>query len=320
MKKQIKCNMAQNSQSLHMNKPTRKFQWMILLLMPLVGGWPSLYAQDSTAVSEEKEDAAIKTKMSLAGSQFPDGTIHLDALLRSKVQGSYQKTPDQKISFFAVNDAAEEIPLGDTLSGQDGIARFVFNTNGKATNKDGTYSFIARYDGNDHTNGSESDLMLKPAKLVMEATEGDSTYSLKLQANALGTDGPKPIAEATVSVYVKRMFSSLKVAEGSTDADGMVEVDFPKGLSGDQEGNLNITAKIEETDEYGNLEANIIKPWGKTVSYEITELPHALWSDHPPVWMIVTFFVLMGTVWIHYLIIIFKLFRIKTDKTQPEGS
>jgi len=160
---------------------------------------------------------------------------------------------------------------------------------------------------------------LKPAKLVMEAVEGDSTYTIKLQASALNANGPKPIADAKVSVYVKRMFSALKVAEGTTDADGMVEVDFPKGLSGDQDANLNITAKIEETEEYGNLEANMIKQWGKPVSYEITELPKALWSDHPPVWMIVTFFVLMGTVWIHYMIIVFKLFRIKTDKDQQSG-
>lgn len=213
-----------------------------------------------------------------------------------------------------MNDAAEETALGSAESGPDGIGKFTFNTNGKTPNADGTYSFIARYDGNDHMNGSESDLVLKPAKLVMEPVEGDSSYALKLQATALGADGSQPIADATVSVYVKRMFSYLKVAEGTTDAEGAVEVDFPLTLAGDQDGNLNITAKIEETDEYGNLEATMIKPWGKTVSYEITELPHALWSDHPPVWMIVTFFVLMGTVWIHYLIIIFKLFRIKAEK------
>jgi hypothetical protein len=235
-------------------------------------------------------------------------------LLRSKVQGSYQKTPGQKVSFFALNDAAEEIAIGDTLSAPNGIAVLVFNTTGKAVNADGTYSFIARYDGNDHMNGSESDLLLKPAKLVMEPVEGDSSYALKLQATAMGPGGPTPIKEAVVSIYVKRMFSDLKVGEGTTDADGVAEVEFPSGLSGDQDANLYITAKIEETEEYGNLEAAMTRTWGKAVSYEISELPKALWSDHPPVWMIVTFFVLMGTVWIHYLIIIFKLFRIKTEK------
>jgi len=307
--------MVQNSKSLRMNKVSGQLQWTILVLVALfTGAIQPICGQDSTAVIEEKEDAVFKTKMTLTGSQFPDGSIQLEALLRSKVEGSYQKTPKQKMSFFALNDAAEESLLGDTVTGEDGLARFVFYSENKKVNEDGTFSFIARYDGNDHMSGSESDLILNPAKLVMEPVEGDSTYSLKFQATALTSDGPAPIAEATVSIYVKRMFSNLKVAEGTTDADGMVEVDFPNGLSGDQEANLDIMAKIEETDEYGNLEAKMTKPWGKPVSYAITELPHALWSDHPPVWMIVTFFVLMGAVWIHYLIIIINLFRIKTEK------
>jgi hypothetical protein len=298
-----------------MNNTPGYMKWITMVWISfLFGGFQSLSAQDTTAVAEEKEDATIKTKMSLSGSQFPDGTIQLQALLRSKIEGSYQKTPNQKVQFFSVNDDAEEIAIGDTVSAQDGVARIQFNTAGKVANTDGTYAFIARYDGNDHMNGSESDLLLKPASLVMEAIEEDSTYTLKLQATALSADGPQPIAEAPVAVYIKRMFSSLKVAEGETDADGVLEVEFPKGLSGDQDANLNITAKIEETEEYGNLEANMIKQWGKPVSYEITELPKALWSDHPPVWMIVTFFVLMGTVWIHYMIILINLFRIKADK------
>jgi hypothetical protein len=53
-----------------MNKITRQLQWIILLLMVLMGGWSSLYAQDTTAVAEEKEDAAIKTKMSLSVVSF----------------------------------------------------------------------------------------------------------------------------------------------------------------------------------------------------------------------------------------------------------
>ena len=310
--------MAKNTPSRLMNNFNGHMKWIIIVLMSLLfGGIQPILAQDSTAVAEEKGDGTIKTKMSLTGSQFPDGTIQLNALLRSKVEGSYQKTPNQKVAFFLVNDAAEETALGDSISGPDGIAKFRFNTAGRNTNKDGSFSFLARYDGNDHMNGSESDLLLHPAKLVMEAIEADSTYTLKLKATALSADGSMPIAEAAVAVYVKRMFSSLKVAEGETDADGMLEVEFPKGLSGDQDANLNITAKIEETEEYGNLEANMIKQWGKPVSYEITELPKALWSDHPPVWMIVTFFVLMGTVWIHYMIIILKLFRIKADKDLP---
>jgi hypothetical protein len=303
-----------------MNNTNEHMKWIIMVLMSLLfGALQPLPAQDTTAVAEETEDATIKSKMSLTGSQFPDGTMELSGLLRAKMEGSYQKVTHQKVSFFSVNDDAEETTMGDTITGADGVARIIVNMTGKPANKDGSYSFLARFDGDDKMNGSESDLMLHPAKLVMEASEADSAYTLRLQATAMTTEGPQPIAEAPVVVYVKRLFSSLKVAEGATDENGMLELEFPKGLSGDQDAKLEITAKIEETEEYGNLEARMIKTWGKSVSYEIKELPDALWSDHPPVWMIVTFFVLMGTVWFHYMYIVFNLFRIKADKDHPSG-
>ena len=295
------------------------FKWVFFLALFLLPcSMQLLVAQDSTAVAEEEvEDLTVKSKMTVTGSQFPDGTIELSGLLRAKVEGSYQKVPQQKVSFFAVNDALEETAIGDSITGADGIARLMVNTSGKPVNADGSYTFLARYDGNDHVDGSESEVILFPAKLEMEAVEGDSTYSLQLHATANSAEGPVPIVEAPVAVYVKRMFSSLKVGEGTTDENGMIEIEFPSGLSGDDNANLNITARIEETELYGNLEARMEKKWGKPISYEIKELPNALWSDHPPVWMIVTFFVLMGTVWFHYMYIVFNLFRIKADKGQP---
>jgi hypothetical protein len=257
--------------------------------------------------------------MALTGSQYADGSIELAALLRAKIGGSYTKVSQQKVSFFTVNDAAEETHLADTITGPDGVARVTVNTAGRIPNADGSYYFLARFEGNSGMDGSESEVILLPAKLVMEAAEADSVYTLRLSATANSAEGSVPIAGAPIAVYVKRMFSSLKVAEGETDENGFAELEFPSGLSGDENANLEITARIEETELYGNLEARMTREWGKPVSYEIKELPQALWSDHPPVWMIVTFFVLMGTVWFHYLYILFNLYRIKTDKDQQPG-
>lgn len=317
-----------------MNKAADHIKWaMIFVLLLFTAGIQPVWAQDSTVVEEttaatdttaveapeEEEETTVKSRMALTGSQFADGTIELAALLRAKIGGSYTKVSQQKVSFFSVNDAAEETALADTITGPDGVARFTVNTAGMAPNADGSYYFLARYDGNSSMEGSESEVILQPAKLVMEATEADSVYTLRLVATANSAEGTVPIAGAPVTVYVKRMFSSLKVAEGETDEEGVLELEFPLGLSGDQDANLDITARIEETEAYGNLEARISKQWGTPVSYEIKELPEALWSDHPPVWMIVTFFVLMGIVWFHYVFIVFNLYRIKADKDQQSG-
>jgi len=274
---------------------------------------------DTTAAPVEEEETTIKSKTSLTGDQYPDGTIMLSGLLRAKIEGSYQKVPDRKVAFFVLNPAGEEVAIGDTITGANGVAKIRVTKTTLAKGEDGSYSFIARFDGDDKFESSESDLMLKSASLAMAASEADSTYTLSFTATADSPDGPLPIAAAPVSVYVKRMFSSLKVAEGETDETGALEVEFPAGLAGDENGNIEITAMIEETDEYGNLTATATQKWGYSVSAEIVESPRALWSPHPPTWMVITFFILMGAVWIHYAIVVFNLIKIKSDVPRTQG-
>ena len=296
--------------------------------MILTGMYPAV-AQDTpadTAVQQVdtteapvEEETTIKSKMSLTGDQYPDGSILLSGLLRAKIEGSYQKVPGRKVAFFVLNPAGEEVAIGDTITGANGVGKIRVVKTNLAKGEDGSYSFIARFDGDDKFEGSESDLMLKAASLVMVASEADSTYTLSLTATADSPDGPLPIAAAPVAVYVKRMFSSLKVAEGETDETGALEVEFPAGLAGDENGNIEITAMIEETDEYGNLTATATQKWGYSVSAAIVESPRALWSPHPPTWMVITFFILMGAVWIHYAIVIYNLLKIKSDVPRVSG-
>ena len=303
------------------------YRWLLMTSLLFLGQWP-LCAQDSTATqtdateeappAEEKETIA-KTRMSLTGDQYPDGTIVLHALLRAKVGSSYQKVPDRKIEFFTLNAEGEEVSLGNTTTALNGLAEYTTDKKKLLLGEDGFYSFLARWAGDERLGDSEGDLMVKPASLTMQLTEADSTYTITLQASAMTTDSTAPIAAAPVAVYVKRMFSALKVAEGETDESGMLEVEFPRGLFGDDEGNLEITATIQETEEYGNLTAKATQKWGIPVSSEATETPRALWSPHPPAWMVITFFILMGAVWIHYVIVIINLFKIKSHRPEPEG-
>lgn len=276
-------------------------------------------ATEEAAVEAEPEETTLKSRMSLTADQHPDGAINLKALLRAKVDGSYQKVPERKVLFFVLDASGEEVALGDTVTGLDGTGALRVNKAGLFRSEDGFYSFLARYDGDDKIEGSESDLMLKPATLEMKLSEADSTYLVTLTASADSPDGPMPIAGAVVAVYVKRMFSSLKVAEGETDETGAVELEFPNGLAGDDQGNLQITAMIEETEEYGNLTASADQKWGYAVSAELKETPKALWSPHPPTWMVITFFILMGAVWIHFVIVVYNLFRIKSIGHQASG-
>jgi len=98
----------------------------------------------------------------------------------------------------------------------------------------------------------------------------------------------------------------------------------PNNLPGDAQGNLTLIGRLDENETYGNLEASVVQKWGVAVSNKSQELPRALWSSHPPLWMLITFIILMTAVWGHYAIIIYELFRLRkeephtaTDATNP---
>lgn len=282
---------------------------------------PVMNAQDptttvtDTAVAAAPEAEMLRTRMALTANQLSDGTIALEALLRAKAESGYVKMPDQEVNFFQVNAELEETGLANARTGLNGIAMASVQWDQLPVTPDGVITLLARFEGNDQLAGSETELTLQRAKLVVDATEADSVKTMTIQAMAESSGGPVPIAAAPVVVYVKRMFSELRVAEGETDETGLVALEFPGDLMGDEAGNLDIRVAIEETEAYGNLVAKLTQPWGKPVSYAVEDLPRALWSPDPPRWMVVTFFVLMVTVWAHYGVIIWKMTRIKADSS-----
>lgn len=261
-------------------------------------------------LTETEEVEKASSKMSLSATQFMGDTIELQGLLRAKLDKSWSAIPNKKVSFFAIGDEDEK-PLGVVMTNARGIASLKLSSKNMTLNADGYLSFAARFEGNDELEESEGDLSILRAGMKLTAVKEDSTLILSLNVNALSTDGESPIVEADVVVYVKRMVGKLKVGEGTTDEEGNVDIEFPTDLAGDNKGNLQITVFIEDFEEYGNIAATTVQPWGIPVSYDISEMPKALWSPQPPSWMVITFFILMAAVWGHYAVVVYKLSQLR---------
>ena len=93
----------------------------------------------------------------------------------------------------------------------------------------------------------------------------------------------------------------------------MVSIDLAKDLPGDEKGNLYLLARLEENEVYGNLETATVQQWGKPIPTDLQTPPRALWSTSPPLWMLITFIILMVAVWGHYIVIVYELFRLRKE-------
>lgn len=166
---------------------------------------------------------------------------------------------------------------------------------------------------------AEAEVTVKKARLEITPVKEDSVLSVKVRFVDEAGEATA-VKDATVGIYVQRSFNPLKLGEGTTDENGEATVEIPAELPGDAKGNIVLMAKIDENEIYGNLLAKNTQQWGVPVSDKLKELPRALWSAHPPLWMLITFIVLVGTVWGHYVVIIFELFRLRKEEPQPPAA
>jgi len=287
---------------------------LILLLIP-----EGLLAQTDSTKKEEpvakEESSLIAPSVEFVSVQKADKTIDLKAALKAKVKGAFIKLPLLKVKFLQINDSGEK-ELGFAITDEAGKA--VFNAKGDSlvTDKDGKLHFKAVFAGNKQMDPADGEVTIKRARLEITPVKEDSLLTVKLKLIDVGTGAEVPVPEIVLGVFVHRMFYPLKVGEGTTDTNGEASVEIANNLPGDANGNITLMAKLDENEIYGNLEASVVQKWGVAVSDKIENQPRALWSSHPPMWMLVTFFILMAVVWGHYIVIVYQLIKLRKEEPQ----
>lgn len=269
-------------------------------------------SQKTDSIVEEQE--LISPSLEFIAIQKADNSIDLKVRLKGKVNNQAINFYKMKVEFFLLS-GEESRELGYVIT--DGSGKAVFNVKGDSlkTDADGKLSFKAAFAGNKAMEAAEEVATMKRARLEITPIKEDSALSVQVKLLDAGTGTDTPVKEATVGIFVKRLFLPLKVGEGTTDENGEAIIEFPRDLPGDINGNLTIICRLDENETYGNLEASSVQKWGVPVTDKIELQQRALWSTHPPIWMLITFIVLMTVVWGHYIVIIYELFRLR--KEQP---
>lgn len=275
-------------------------------------------AADTTAPAEETpaeaaEESLISPSISFTAVQKSDNSIDLKAALQAKVKGQFVKLYKMKVSFYRVVNGEDQL-LGFVIT--DGNGKALYNLKGDTlkTDAEGKLNFKAVFAGNKSMEAAEENVSFRRARLEITPVKEDSLLSVQVKLVDLGSGTETPVKEAAVGIYVKRQFLPLKTGEGTTDEAGEATIEFPNGLPGDPKGNLTIYGRLDEHELYGNLEASVVQPWGTPVSDKLQKLPRALWGTQAPMWMLITFIVLMATVWGHYIVIIYELFRLRKEE------
>jgi hypothetical protein len=271
-----------------------------------------------TAVVAEEAPGLISPSLNLVSIQKGDNTVDLSVAMKAKINGASMKLRLLKVSFFQVTDSAEQ-NLGFLITNGQGKALMNVKADALKPSPDGKLHFKAVFAGNKQMEPAEGEVTVSRARLSITPVKEDSVLKVNVKLVDVSTGAEKPVPETALGIYVKRWFKPQKIGEGTTDANGEASVEVPANLPGDANGNIVLLAKIDENETYGNLETGVQQKWGTPVSDKLNELPRALWSSHPPYWMMITFIILVSTVWGHYLAIIIQLFRLRKEEPAPDS-
>lgn len=154
---------------------------------------------------------------------------------------------------------------------------------------------------------------MQDAKVTLSFSEDTDT---KIITATVTDQSDLPAEEVEISFFVKRTFSLLPIGDGfnETDEDGKVEVQFPKNLPGDKEGNVTIVVKIKDSDIYNDYSIGTIKKWGVPTHLTNTMNQRSLWaaSANAPITLIVSVTGMVFVIWFIILYVIFNIYKIST--------
>ena len=123
-----------------------------------------------------------------------------------------------------------------------------------------------------------------------------------------------PLKDVDITFYVQRLFGLMKVGDGTTDSTGIVNVQFPKDVRADGNGKVIFIAKAEDNDAMNDTAFRVtLKPDAPYIQNK--PAPRAIYARYAPWWLIITFALVVGIVWLLFVYVIYLIYRIKKAST-----
>lgn len=129
-----------------------------------------------------------------------------------------------------------------------------------------------------------------------------------------------PLSDAEVSLFVKRYFGNLPIdSVRNTAGNGRVIFHFPANLPGDSTGNVQLVVKVNH-EMFGELEQTYTAKLGiPNIKPPLTE-ENAMWNvgKKAPRWLIISYLLVVGTIWFFLIRIILSIRKIKQTGKNPK--
>lgn len=288
-----------NKQNIRYIKNVMAKLFTLTLIICLSGTLSSVDAQD------------IRTRLKVEYHRKADNSKILTAKLLLRQGRKYLPAPEMTINYSVLKND-EELVIGDAVTDAKGEAMFIISADYKLPENEELFTVLtASFAGNDSCRSSSSDVEIKDIDMHIELGSMDEK-TITIALTEQNKEGEVvPVVDEFVSISIERLFSLLPIGDGTSDENGIMEFTFEDEIPGDEDGDVTIVARLEESDLYGTVEVANQAKWGTPVDYTVDVSARALWSDQAPLWMLIAVFVVLGGAWFNFILVLVNLFKMK---------
>jgi hypothetical protein len=213
----------------------------------------------------------------------------------------------------------QEVKLGVAKTDKEGLAQLTLEENQSyLVDEEGYINLKAVFEGTGELDSEEEEIAVKDLYFELDLEEIDSVKTVLLQVYTLDSIKSKvPVEEIDVIFSVGGMLSKMPIEEASVE-NGEYEFEFPEGIPGDKDGNIDVFVSLEDHDDFANVIQKKTVNWGVLNKIIETE-SNTLWSEVAPIWMYVVLTILLVGVWSNYIYSFINLLKIKKEGKELES-
>lgn len=263
--------------------------------------------------------AQNKSETSLELSYFKKGDRIKYSSAMVKVKNEEEKFVSAKnvrVNFYVIAD--KELQFIKSVNTDSKGRSIIFFEKDDLPLDDSLYfTIVAKIENDTQYEDAEERVYYKNATLTINLNQQDSINVANTRVTEIDKDGKEiPVKEAEIKIYVQRLFGMMQAAEENTittDENGEAIFVFPENIPGDTTGRITVLARMEDNEQFGNVENEASAPWGITLIKEKDPFPRALWEPSAPIPLVITVSALFGGVWCVYLIIFYQMHKINKE-------
>jgi hypothetical protein len=278
---------------------------IIFILFMLGFSFSKAIAQDEAP----KSKPVISVKYFVSTKQLP----FLEVNTQTKTGRLLEALPNIPVTLYFGEEAPENL-IGKTTTGFFGKSKVYFTPQFKSKwDSLNEFTFTASSD----SLGISSEVIIKKAALFIDTTNEDGVRSVKAILKEKKGAEWVAVPETEMKLRIKRLTGNLSVGDDETytsDSSGYAIAEFKRdSIPGDEKGNIILLAKVEDNENYGNLEAEQLAHWGKASSLENHFWHRSLWStgNRAPYWLLTLAIGIIVGIWGTIIYLVFQMFKIK---------